>query len=126
MRFRKGRSIDPCSHKGRSSLHGRVRKKLSESLDALELLSLWGKLAAVRRLSVRPSPSSSFGRCTHLPAVPQFVLDEEIQAKRGSQTTIIITQPRRVSAIGVASRVSAERAEDGSVGYAIRGESKTS
>jgi len=31
-----------------------------------------------------------------------------------------------VSAIGVASRVSAERAEDGSVGYSIRGESKAS
>ena len=31
-----------------------------------------------------------------------------------------------MSAIGVASRVSAERAEDGSVGYVIRGESKAS
>ena len=63
---------------------------------------------------------------THLLAVPQFVLDEEIRAQRGSQTSIIVTQPRRVSAIGVASRVSAERAEDGSVGYVIRGESKAS
>ena len=63
---------------------------------------------------------------THPLAVPQFVLDEEIRAQRGSQTSIIVTQPRRVSAIGVASRVSAERTEDGSVGYVIRGESKAS
>lgn len=47
-------------------------------------------------------------------------------AGRGSNASIIVTQPRRLSAIGVASRVSAERLEDGSVGYAIRGESKQS
>lgn len=35
-----------------------------------------------------------------------------------------MTQPRRLSAISVAARVSEERIEDGSVGYAIRGESK--
>lgn len=75
----------------------------------------------------RASLTSTFvGRFAYFPVVPQFVLDEEIRVKRGSQTSIIITQPRRVSAIGVASRVSAERAEDGSVGYTIRGESKTS
>lgn len=59
-------------------------------------------------------------------AVPQFVLDSLIAAGHGSATSIIITQPRRLSAIGVATRVSAERLEDGSVGYAIRGESKQS
>jgi len=56
--------------------------------------------------------------------VPQFILDEEIQSKRGSAVSIIITQPRRVSVLGVSSRVSTERTDDGSVGYAIRGESK--
>ena len=54
-----------------------------------------------------------------------MVLDECILANQGSRTGIIITQPRRVSAISVAARVSAERADDGSVGYAIRGESET-
>ena len=58
--------------------------------------------------------------------VPQFVLDELIASNRGSKASIIVTQPRRLSALGVAARVSAERLEDGSVGYAIRGESKQS
>lgn len=57
--------------------------------------------------------------------MPQFILDAEIAANRGAQTNILITQPRRVSAISVAARVSQERLEDGSVGYSIRGESKS-
>ena len=58
--------------------------------------------------------------------VPQFILDELIVSNKGAAASIIITQPRRLSAIGVAARVSAERLEAGSVGYAIRGESKQS
>lgn len=61
---------------------------------------------------------------TFLHIVPQFVLDSLILANKGSTASIIVTQPRRLSAIGVAARVAAERMEDGSVGYAIRGESK--
>ena len=41
--------------------------------------------------------------------------------------SIICTQPRRISAIGVAERVAAERGEklgEGAVGYAVRGESR--
>lgn len=56
--------------------------------------------------------------------VPQFILDSLVLSNRGSQTSIIVTQPRRISAISVATRVSQERLEDGSVGYAIRGESR--
>lgn len=55
--------------------------------------------------------------------MPQFILDSLITSSKGDEASIIVTQPRRLSAIGVSSRVSAERAEDGSVGYAIRGES---
>jgi ATP-dependent RNA helicase DHX57 len=59
-----------------------------------------------------------------LQTVPQFILDSLIQKDRGSTASIIITQPRRLSAIGVAARVAAERLNDDSVGYAIRGETK--
>jgi ATP-dependent RNA helicase DHX57 len=57
-------------------------------------------------------------------------MDHEIEQGRGASTSIIITQPRRVAAMGVASRVAQERMEDldvspGTVGYAIRGERRT-
>lgn len=61
------------------------------------------------------------GKTTQL---PQFILDSLILSGRASEASIIITQPRRISATSVAARVSAERVDDGSVGYAIRGESK--
>ena len=67
-------------------------------------------------------PPSSHLSPFHL--VPQFILDSLITSSKGKLTNILITQPRRVSALGVFSRVSAERVNDGSVGYAIRGESK--
>ncbi|KAJ7103273.1 P-loop containing nucleoside triphosphate hydrolase protein [Mycena belliarum] len=62
--------------------------------------------------------------CGKTTQLPQFILDSLISSGRGSTASIIVTQPRRLSAISVAARVSAERLEDGSVGYAIRGESK--
>ena len=58
--------------------------------------------------------------------VPQFVLEEA--AARGMPCSIVCTQPRRISAVGVAERVAAERGEvvGGVIGYAIRLESKSS
>jgi ATP-dependent RNA helicase DHX57 len=47
-----------------------------------------------------------------------------ITSGRGSKASILVTQPRRISAISVSARVSEERVEDGSVGYTIRGETK--
>ncbi|KAF7307178.1 Dead deah box [Mycena indigotica] len=64
--------------------------------------------------------------CGKTTQLPQFILDDLILSGNGSAASILVTQPRRLSAISVAARVSAERIEDGSVGYAIRGESKQS
>ena len=52
----------------------------------------------------------------------------EEAAARGTPCSIVVTQPRRISAVGVAERVAAERGEvvGGVVGYAIRLESKSS
>lgn len=47
-----------------------------------------------------------------------------IMSGRGSEASILITQPRRISAIAVSARVGEERIDDGSVGYTIRGETK--
>ncbi|KYG47320.1 hypothetical protein M433DRAFT_133072 [Acidomyces richmondensis BFW] len=56
----------------------------------------------------------------------QFVLDDLIQQGYGEQANIICTQPRRISALGLADRVAEERCcrVGDEVGYAIRGESK--
>lgn len=53
-------------------------------------------------------------------------MDSLISSDHGSQASILVTQPRRLSAVSVATRVSEERLNDGSVGYSIRGESKIS
>ncbi|KAF3914873.1 hypothetical protein ABW20_dc0105860 [Dactylellina cionopaga] len=56
----------------------------------------------------------------------QFVLDDFIHRRIGTAAKLLCTQPRRISAIGLAERVSAERCTKvgTEVGYAIRGESK--
>ncbi|XP_047333624.1 DExH-box ATP-dependent RNA helicase DExH7, chloroplastic [Impatiens glandulifera] len=58
--------------------------------------------------------------------VPQYILDDMIEADQGGYCNIICTQPRRIAAISVAERVSDERCEsspgsNGSlVGYQVR------
>ena len=57
----------------------------------------------------------------------QFVLDDLIQRGLGASANIICTQPRRISALSLADRVSEERcsAVGHEVGYTIRGESES-
>jgi hypothetical protein len=66
--------------------------------------------------------------CGKTTQCPQFVLDDMLARGQGSICNVIVTQPRRLSAMGVAARVAHERCETldgkGMVGYAIRGESK--
>jgi HrpA-like RNA helicase len=60
--------------------------------------------------------------------VPQLVLDDRILRGFGAATNIIVTQPRRISAIGVAERIAAERAErvGETSGYSIKLEKRMS
>ncbi|KAL4742794.1 P-loop containing nucleoside triphosphate hydrolase protein [Aspergillus similis] len=57
----------------------------------------------------------------------QFVLDDMIKRGLGGAANIICTQPRRISALGLADRVSDERCSSvgDEVGYIIRGESRS-
>ncbi|KAK9900546.1 P-loop containing nucleoside triphosphate hydrolase protein [Cystobasidium minutum MCA 4210] len=85
------------------------------------------ELIASNRVTIVAGATGS-GKTTQ---VPTFVLEDAIERSHGGNTNIIVTQPRRISAIGVAARVAQERAEelgkDGTlVGYAIRGERKAS
>lgn len=73
------------------------------------------------------SGETGCGKSTQL---PQFILDDWIinRATSKKHAEIICTQPRRISAIGVAERVAAERDEKigNTVGYQIRLENKVS
>ncbi|PIA13479.1 P-loop containing nucleoside triphosphate hydrolase protein [Coemansia reversa NRRL 1564] len=65
--------------------------------------------------------------CGKTTQVPQFLLDRALQ--KGEYINIVCTQPRRLSAIGVATRVASERGENintmhGTVGYSVRNESR--
>lgn len=58
----------------------------------------------------------------------QFILDDLYDRGYAKCANIIVTQPRRISALGLADRVSEERctAVGQEVGYSIRGENKSS
>lgn len=54
------------------------------------------------------SGETGCGKTTQL---PQYILESEIESGRGAFCNIICTQPRRISAMAVSERVSAERGE---------------
>jgi HrpA-like RNA helicase len=60
--------------------------------------------------------------------VPQYLLEDAVDRSMGGATSIIVTQPRRIAATGLAARVAAERGEElgGVVGYSVRLDNKTS
>uniref|UniRef100_A0A7N6BD27 ATP-dependent DNA/RNA helicase DHX36 n=1 Tax=Anabas testudineus TaxID=64144 RepID=A0A7N6BD27_ANATE len=66
--------------------------------------------------------------CGKTTQVTQFILDDYINRGMGSMCRVVCTQPRRISAISVAERVAAERAESvgngNSCGYQIRLQSR--
>lgn len=54
---------------------------------------------------------------------PQYILEDAIlNENKGSETRIVVTQPRRIAAISVAERIASERDEPlgNSVGYTVR------
>lgn len=67
--------------------------------------------------------------CGKTTQIPQLVLDSYLMSGRGAHCNVVVTQPRRISAISIAERVAAERGEllgaspGNSVGYSVRFES---
>lgn len=64
--------------------------------------------------------------CGKTTQVPQFILDHYTKKGKGGSCAILVTQPRRISAVTIAQRVAAERREIiGDVcGYSIRFDTK--
>ena len=91
-----------------------VRRKLPVARHRAELLQ------ALRQPISLIQGETGSGKTTQ---IAQYVLEEA--AAEGRPLRIVCTQPRRLSAIGVAERIAAERGEvvgAGAVGYAVRGE----
>lgn len=63
--------------------------------------------------------------CGKTTQVCQFILDDYIASGQGAYCNIVVTQPRRISAVSVSDRVAAERCEvlGQSIGYSVRFES---
>ncbi|XP_025017864.1 dosage compensation regulator-like isoform X2 [Tetranychus urticae] len=62
--------------------------------------------------------------CGKTTQIPQFILDDYIAKGKGAECNIIVTQPRRISAVSIAERLIQERSEyldqNASVGYSVR------
>lgn len=63
--------------------------------------------------------------CGKTTQICQFILEDYIMSGQGAWCSIVVTQPRRISAVSVSERVANERAEEmgQSVGYSVRFES---
>ncbi|XP_028087894.1 DExH-box ATP-dependent RNA helicase DExH1 isoform X2 [Camellia sinensis] len=103
---------------------GKAMRSFRERLPAFKVKSEFLKAVAANQVLV-VSGETGCGKTTQL---PQFILEDEISSLRGANCNIMCTQPRRISAISVAARISSERGESlgESVGYQIRLESKCS
>ena len=91
-----------------------VRESLPAWKEKEKILSLLG-----RQQVLVISGMTGCGKSTQ---VPQFILDAWLADSRPNHVNIVCTQPRRISAVGVATRVAQEREEKvgGVVGYQIR------
>ena len=100
-------------------LMDRARKSLPAFKIRDEFLSLMKQASSSGRVAFVTGETGS-GKSTQ---IPQYVLENDPQGSK-----IIVAQPRRLAATGVATRVAEERNESvgtGSIGYVVRGDSKT-
>ncbi|CUM65154.1 uncharacterized protein PRCAT00002781001 [Priceomyces carsonii] len=104
-------------------------EQVQNSIRKRKLLPAWNKrhqlVSAINEHKITlVTGETGSGKSTQ---TVQFILDY-LNSKDNFSSTIICTQPRRISTIGLAERISEERLENvgDEVGYVIRGENKTS
>lgn len=99
---------------------GKTRSKLPAASQKTELVS-----AVTSHQVVMIAGQTGCGKSTQ---VPQYILEDAIARGQGGCCNIICTQPRRISAVGLATRVAQERGErvGDTVGYSVRLDSKQS
>lgn len=103
---------------------------LKDMMTKRQMLPAWHKCDAIIRTVEENnvtiiSGETGSGKSTQS---MQFILDDLYERGLGDCANIIVTQPRRISALGLADRVAEERCSrvGGEIGYAIRGESRRS
>lgn len=136
-------SQPPCPQPQLESSHGtseRLREELARIRDSPAYRQLLAQRAQLPAYQARAQVLAAIRShaavvicgetgCGKTTQVPQLILEDMTDAGSGAECRIICTQPRRIAAISVANRVAAERGEaavGGTVGYAIRLESRRS
>ena len=107
-----------------------MAKEVVETITANQVTVIAGDTGCGKNILYGHVTSLSFltlvpGKTTQ---IPQIVLDDKILKGQGAETNIIVTQPRRISAIGVSERIAKERTEKvgETCGYSIKLEKKMS
>ncbi|NXN13925.1 DHX9 helicase, partial [Indicator maculatus] len=104
--------------------HEEELQRIQEERDTLPVKNFENEiLRAVQNNSVVVIRGAT--GCGKTTQVPQYILDEYIKTNRAAECNIVVTQPRRISAVSVAERVAYERGEEPgqSCGYSVRFES---
>ncbi|KAF5224297.1 hypothetical protein ECC02_002553 [Trypanosoma cruzi] len=118
----------------REQVSQHLREKLNEKLTNEEYLSkyaskrhglsIYGKREEILNALEKSQIVIVCGTtgCGKTTQVPQYILDHMTEKGEGGNCSIVITQPRRLSAVSIAQRVAAERLEGigETCGYSIR------
>jgi ATP-dependent RNA helicase DHX36 len=99
-----------------------MRERIIETIMGQQVTIISGETGCGKVLQSTQSLYYTYVYATQTTQVPQFLLDHAIQSGLATETNIVCTQPRRISAISIAERVASERGEDVGeyVGYQIR------